>query len=176
MPNAWKSQTFKTKQLFYMVIWSSRCLVLPTPSFCWFKSSVWPRPRFDIGYILQILDQFILFILLSTGRLLTEDPNQRLGAEGASEVVLCDVILQLNIFHFLPSVWSKYFTMQVKAHPFFRDINWDTLARQKVLIVFVDYIPIQLFCQKQWYLIVLCSFPGCVHSCIRGCNRYELLY
>ncbi|KAK6127848.1 hypothetical protein DH2020_038417 [Rehmannia glutinosa] len=38
-------------------------------------------------------------------RLLTEDPNQRLGAVGASEV---------------------------KQHPFFRDINWDTLARQKV--------------------------------------------
>ncbi|XP_055827518.1 probable serine/threonine protein kinase IREH1 isoform X2 [Solanum dulcamara] len=37
-------------------------------------------------------------------RLLIEDPNQRLGAGGASEV---------------------------KQHPFFRDINWDTLARQK---------------------------------------------
>ncbi|KAG8388145.1 hypothetical protein BUALT_Bualt02G0095500 [Buddleja alternifolia] len=38
-------------------------------------------------------------------RLLTEDPSQRLGAGGASEV---------------------------KHHPFFQDINWDTLARQKV--------------------------------------------
>ncbi|XLT94131.1 hypothetical protein S245_016781, partial [Arachis hypogaea] len=37
-------------------------------------------------------------------RLLTEDPNQRLGARGASEV---------------------------KEHVFFKDINWDTLARQK---------------------------------------------
>ncbi|XLS61698.1 hypothetical protein HN51_015926 [Arachis hypogaea] len=35
-------------------------------------------------------------------RLLTEDPNQRLGARGASEV---------------------------KEHVFFKDINWDTLAR-----------------------------------------------
>ncbi|KAK3036993.1 hypothetical protein RJ639_029982 [Escallonia herrerae] len=41
-------------------------------------------------------------------RLLTEDPNQRLGAKGASEV---------------------------KEHPFFRDINWDTLARQKAAFV-----------------------------------------
>ncbi|CAA0811268.1 Probable serine/threonine protein kinase IREH1 [Striga hermonthica] len=41
-------------------------------------------------------------------RLLTEDPNQRLGAVGASEV---------------------------KQHPFFRDINWDTLARQKAAFV-----------------------------------------
>ncbi|KAG5602201.1 hypothetical protein H5410_033571 [Solanum commersonii] len=41
-------------------------------------------------------------------RLLTEDPNMRLGARGASEV---------------------------KQHPFFRDINWDTLARQKAAFV-----------------------------------------
>ncbi|KAK4486194.1 hypothetical protein RD792_008863 [Penstemon davidsonii] len=41
-------------------------------------------------------------------RLLTEDPNQRLGAGGASEV---------------------------KQHPYFRDINWDTLARQKAAFV-----------------------------------------
>ncbi|GAB2225418.1 hypothetical protein Droror1_Dr00006210 [Drosera rotundifolia] len=40
--------------------------------------------------------------------LLTEDPNLRLGARGASEV---------------------------KQHPFFRDINWDTLARQKAAFV-----------------------------------------
>ncbi|XP_075514456.1 putative serine/threonine protein kinase IREH1 [Primulina tabacum] len=39
---------------------------------------------------------------------LTEDPDQRLGAGGASEV---------------------------KQHPFFRDINWDTLARQKAAFV-----------------------------------------
>ncbi|XP_048329871.2 probable serine/threonine protein kinase IREH1 isoform X4 [Ziziphus jujuba] len=41
-------------------------------------------------------------------RLLTEDPNQRLGAGGASEV---------------------------KQHVFFKDINWDTLARQKAAFV-----------------------------------------
>ncbi|KAF7813508.1 putative serine/threonine protein kinase IREH1 isoform X1 [Senna tora] len=41
-------------------------------------------------------------------RLLTEDPNQRLGARGASEV---------------------------KQHVFFKDINWDTLARQKAAFV-----------------------------------------
>ncbi|KAJ9676733.1 hypothetical protein PVL29_021979 [Vitis rotundifolia] len=41
-------------------------------------------------------------------RLLTEDPYQRLGAGGAS---------------------------QVKQHAFFRDINWDTLARQKAAFV-----------------------------------------
>ncbi|KAL3697486.1 hypothetical protein R1sor_011562 [Riccia sorocarpa] len=41
-------------------------------------------------------------------RLLTEDPNERLGARGAAEV---------------------------KAHPFFKDIEWDTLARQKAAFV-----------------------------------------
>ncbi|GMI96373.1 ncomplete Root Hair Elongation 1 [Hibiscus trionum] len=41
-------------------------------------------------------------------QLLTEDPNQRLGARGASEV---------------------------KQHVFFKDINWDTLARQKAAFV-----------------------------------------
>ncbi|XP_044477087.1 probable serine/threonine protein kinase IREH1 isoform X2 [Mangifera indica] len=41
-------------------------------------------------------------------RLLTEDPHQRLGAGGASEV---------------------------KQHIFFKDINWDTLARQKAAFV-----------------------------------------
>ncbi|PHU24227.1 putative serine/threonine protein kinase IRE3 [Capsicum chinense] len=41
-------------------------------------------------------------------RLLTEDPNQRLGDGGASEV---------------------------KQHPFFRDISWDSLARQKAAFV-----------------------------------------
>ncbi|KAK8503970.1 hypothetical protein V6N13_021745 [Hibiscus sabdariffa] len=40
--------------------------------------------------------------------LLTEDPHQRLGARGASEV---------------------------KQHIFFKDINWDTLARQKAAFV-----------------------------------------
>ncbi|KAK8710460.1 hypothetical protein V6N13_145783 [Hibiscus sabdariffa] len=40
--------------------------------------------------------------------LLTEDPHQRLGARGASEV---------------------------KQHVFFKDINWDTLARQKAAFV-----------------------------------------
>ncbi|XP_022889795.1 probable serine/threonine protein kinase IREH1 isoform X2 [Olea europaea var. sylvestris] len=41
-------------------------------------------------------------------QLLTEDPNERLGARGASEL---------------------------KQHPFFRDINWYTLARQKAAFV-----------------------------------------
>ncbi|KAJ3697699.1 hypothetical protein LUZ61_001404 [Rhynchospora tenuis] len=41
-------------------------------------------------------------------RLLTEDPHLRLGAKGASEV---------------------------KQHVFFKDINWDTLARQKAAFV-----------------------------------------
>lgn len=41
-------------------------------------------------------------------KLLTEDPNQRLGAKGAAEV---------------------------KRHPYFKDINWDTLQRQKAAFV-----------------------------------------
>eukprot|EP00250_Pteridium_aquilinum_P016985 c23395_g4_i1 orf=316-4593(-) len=41
-------------------------------------------------------------------KLLTEDPNQRLGAKGAP---------------------------QVKSHPFFKDISWENLARQKAAFV-----------------------------------------
>ncbi|KAL2623947.1 hypothetical protein R1flu_008192 [Riccia fluitans] len=41
-------------------------------------------------------------------RLLREDPHERLGAKGAAEV---------------------------KAHPFFKDVEWDTLARQKAAFV-----------------------------------------
>ncbi|KAL6637041.1 hypothetical protein ACP70R_024613 [Stipagrostis hirtigluma subsp. patula] len=62
---------------------------------------------------------FTAFVLLQFGHripcmittqwsLLTEDPHQRLGANGASEV---------------------------KQHPFFKDISWDTLARQKAAFV-----------------------------------------
>ncbi|XP_058227580.1 probable serine/threonine protein kinase IREH1 isoform X1 [Rhododendron vialii] len=58
----------------------------------------WPRVPEEMSYEAQdLIDQ-----------LLTEDPQQRLGARGASEV---------------------------KQHPFFRDINWDTLARQKAAFV-----------------------------------------
>lgn len=41
-------------------------------------------------------------------KFLTEDPNERLGNKGAAEV---------------------------KAHPFFKNINWDTLARQKAAFI-----------------------------------------
>lgn len=58
----------------------------------------WPRVPEEMSYEAQDL----------IDKLLTEDPNQRLGARGASEV---------------------------KAHPFFRDVNWDTLARQKAAFV-----------------------------------------
>uniref|UniRef100_A0A5B7AF07 non-specific serine/threonine protein kinase n=1 Tax=Davidia involucrata TaxID=16924 RepID=A0A5B7AF07_DAVIN len=57
----------------------------------------WPVPEEMSPEALDLID-----------RLLTEDPHQRLGARGASEV---------------------------KQHPFFRDINWDTLARQKAAFV-----------------------------------------
>ncbi|XP_027122797.1 probable serine/threonine protein kinase IREH1 isoform X1 [Coffea arabica] len=58
----------------------------------------WPRvPEEMSPEALDLIDQ-----------LMTEDPNQRLGARGASEV---------------------------KQLPFFRDINWDTLARQKAAFV-----------------------------------------
>jgi len=58
----------------------------------------WPRVPEEMSYEAQdLIDQ-----------LLTEDPQLRLGARGASEV---------------------------KQHPFFRDINWDTLARQKAAFV-----------------------------------------
>nr|DAD35746.1 TPA_asm: hypothetical protein HUJ06_006386 [Nelumbo nucifera] len=58
----------------------------------------WPRVPEEISHEAQDL----------IDRLLTEDPGQRLGAKGASEV---------------------------KQHVFFKDINWDTLARQKAAFV-----------------------------------------
>ncbi|KAL9255188.1 putative serine/threonine protein kinase IREH1 [Drosera capensis] len=62
------------------------------------KDIPWPRVPEEMSWeAYDIID-----------KLLTEDPNQRLGAKGAS---------------------------QVKQHPFFRDINWDTLARQKAAFV-----------------------------------------
>lgn len=36
--------------------------------------------------------------------------------------------------------------MQVKQHPFFRDINWDTLARQKVKIFLWFYCYCFIYC------------------------------
>ncbi|XWS50854.1 hypothetical protein CRYUN_Cryun12cG0125300 [Craigia yunnanensis] len=58
----------------------------------------WPRAPEEMSLEAQdLIDQ-----------LLTEDPHQRLGARGASEV---------------------------KQHVFFKDINWDTLARQKAAFV-----------------------------------------
>lgn len=72
-------------------------------------------------------------------RLLTEDPNMRLGARGASEVMF----FSTTYFEIEPSYTCSFEIlgvdcrmtmklMQVKQHQFFRDINWDTLARQKV--------------------------------------------
>jgi serine/threonine protein kinase len=57
----------------------------------------WPHVPEDMSHEAQDL----------INKLLTEDPNERLGANGA---------------------------MEVKAHPFFKNINWDTLARQKVRV------------------------------------------
>lgn len=45
----------------------------------------------ETSNICGFFDQIFLIILISTGRLLTEDPDQRLGAVGASEVLLCHV-------------------------------------------------------------------------------------
>lgn len=58
----------------------------------------WPHLPEDMSYEAKDL----------IDKLLTEDPNQRLGAKGAAEV---------------------------KGHPFFKDISWDTLARQKAAFV-----------------------------------------
>ncbi|RWR72347.1 putative serine/threonine protein kinase IRE4 isoform X1 [Cinnamomum micranthum f. kanehirae] len=58
----------------------------------------WPQVPIDMSYEAQDLIK----------RLLIHDPDQRLGANGASEV---------------------------KAHPFFKGINWDTLALQKAAFV-----------------------------------------
>ncbi|XP_029119205.1 probable serine/threonine protein kinase IREH1 isoform X1 [Elaeis guineensis] len=58
----------------------------------------WPRVPEEMSFEAQDL----------IDKLLTEDPHQRLGAKGASEV---------------------------KQHVFFKNINWDTLARQKAAFV-----------------------------------------
>ncbi|KAJ7565559.1 hypothetical protein O6H91_02G065300 [Diphasiastrum complanatum] len=58
----------------------------------------WPQVPEDLSYEAQDL----------IDRLLAEDPDQRLGAKGATEV---------------------------KAHLFFKDIKWETLARQKAAFI-----------------------------------------
>lgn len=58
----------------------------------------WPNIPEDMSYEAKDL----------IDKLLTEDPNQRLGSKGASEV---------------------------KNHPFFKDVSWDSLARQKAAFV-----------------------------------------
>ncbi|KAJ8752847.1 hypothetical protein K2173_008582 [Erythroxylum novogranatense] len=58
----------------------------------------WPKVPDEISYEAYDL----------INKLLTENPVQRLGATGTTEV---------------------------KQHPFFRDINWDTLARQKAMFI-----------------------------------------
>jgi len=58
----------------------------------------WPHVPEDMSYEAQDL----------IDRLLTEDPDYRLGAKGAAEV---------------------------KAHPFFKDINWEGLTMQKAAFV-----------------------------------------
>ena len=89
-------------------------------------------------------------LIYAISRLLTEDPNQRLGAAGASEVKLKQFIFVFFVnrlvclsclIPFLAILFSISssikmvvfeFIIQVKQHVFFKDINWDTLARQKV--------------------------------------------
>ncbi|CAA2974568.1 probable serine threonine kinase IREH1 [Olea europaea subsp. europaea] len=76
----------------------------------------WPRVSEEMSHEAHdLIDQ-----------LLTEDPNQRLGARGASEV---------------------------KQHPFFRDINWDTLARQKAAFIPASESPLDtsyFTCRFSW--------------------------
>ena len=71
----------------------------------------------------------------SLSRFLTEDPHLRLGARGAAEVKT-DVVFCNDLFQFAVFTENK-FMAQVKQHVFFKDINWDTLARQKVLYLFL---------------------------------------
>ncbi|MCH98614.1 serine/threonine protein kinase IRE, partial [Trifolium medium] len=51
---------------------------------------------------------YVTFVVKFSFRLLNENPVQRLGATGATEV---------------------------KRHAFFKDINWDTLAMQKAMFI-----------------------------------------
>nr|CAB3493501.1 unnamed protein product [Digitaria exilis]CAB3498463.1 unnamed protein product [Digitaria exilis] len=55
-----------------------------------------------------LTDEELMTASTTCSRLLTEDPRQRLGANGA---------------------------LEVKQHPFFKDISWDTLAWQKAAFV-----------------------------------------
>lgn len=81
---------------------------------------------------------FFFFPHFINYRLLTEDPNQRLGAQGAAEVVLVHhmgISFRTFIYQLFDYLKSNIHHVQVKQHPFFRDINWDTLARQKVRLI-----------------------------------------
>jgi hypothetical protein len=63
-----------------------------------------------------------------------ENPVQKLGATGAGEVQLFLGLLISPFYKKSPVLCKTLIEMleQEKAHPFFKDINWDMLARQKV--------------------------------------------
>ena len=87
----------------------------------------------------ELIDFFESGLILFISRLLTEDPHQRLGAGGASEVNLTfisslfsSLFMFMHVFHCTFNLLKAELLIQVKQHVFFKDINWDTLARQKV--------------------------------------------
>ncbi|KAG5543219.1 hypothetical protein RHGRI_016093 [Rhododendron griersonianum] len=72
----------------------------------------WPSVPGDMSYEAQdLIDRSVIYLRSPFGSIswfLVHDPDQRFGAKGSSEV---------------------------KAHPFFKGVNWDTLALQKAAFV-----------------------------------------
>lgn len=91
-----------------------------------------------------------VFFLLH--RLLIHDPNQRLGANGSSEVAflfVCwiwsdDIVTALWKLNTFLWILTSFVCLQVKSHHFFKGVNWETLALQKVekllLLLFIEGI------------------------------------
>lgn len=104
--------------------------------YCYFIKQV----SYSLGKLLSLSSSpySSLLTCVFNHRLLTEDPNQRLGAQGAAEVILVHDI-GMSFLTFIYQLYdyldSNIHHLQVKQHPFFRDINWDTLARQKVRLI-----------------------------------------
>lgn len=94
-------------------------------------------------------------------RLLVHDPSQRLGANGASEVVWhakwfkITTIIPAEGYMKMLEIKSIIFSIfvQVKEHRFFKGVDWDNLALQKVGY----WTSRLLFLVSSWYCSSVCS-------------------
>jgi hypothetical protein len=98
---------------------------------------------------------------------MNENPVQRLGATGATEVSYL-LPFACKLWYYVYTIGNNIFFWQVKRHAFFKDINWDTLAMQKVIIL------ILLFELDMFVPYLLISHAGIHPNFYRLCSYHRL--